>query len=165
MNENEDVLRDALAGIKRKRTRKIISRFNAQDGLLFDIKEGKTYVEGQGIVHVHDVKEIILDCGHSARIGLGHIAECGHTVCAFCIERFVLECARLGCFRKLCTVRKCRCSARSVDNIFFCRRHSIWARIDSFASFFILSSKEKAGEMMAVTEEYYSRRLQLRGEK
>lgn len=164
MNE-DDVLRDALAGIKTKRTRRRISKFDSNDGLLFDINEGKAYVEGQGIVHVQDVREIILECGHSARIGLGHIAECGHTVCALCIERFVLECAKPGCFRKLCTVRKCRCSARSVENLFYCKRHSIWARIDSFASLFILNANEKNEEVRAVTDEYYSRRLKLRGDK
>lgn len=162
MNENEDVLRDALAGIKTKRTRKIISRFNAQEGLLFDIKEGKTYIEGQGIVHVQDVKEIILDCGHSARIGLGHIAECGHTVCALCIERFVLECAEMSCFKKLCTVPKCKCSARDVDGVFFCKNHYFWACFDSFGSCLFLGKVGNEERIRAILSEYYSRRLQLR---
>jgi len=162
MNEHEDVLRDALAGIKTKRTRRRITRFNPSDGLLLDIEEGKVYVPGKGIVQVHEVKEKILDCGHSAGMGLGHIADCGHAVCALCVERYVLECAKPGCFRKLCTVKRCVCCAREVDNVFYCRKHSAWAGINSFAGFFILNEEDKAGEMRAVTEEYYSRRLQLR---
>lgn len=165
MNENDDALKDALAGIKTKRTRRRISRFNPEDGLLFEADEGKVYVPGRGIVHVHEVKEKILDCGHSARVGLGHIAECGHTVCALCIERFVLECAEMSCFKKLCTVPRCYRCAREVEGAFFCRKHYFWACIDSFLFLFLLNRKDKDERIRAILSEYYSRRLQLRGEK
>lgn len=165
MNENEDVLRDALAGIKTKRTRRRISKFNPEDGLLFEADEGKVYVPGKGIVHIHEVKEKIFDCGHSARIGLGHIAECGHTVCALCIERFVLECAEMSCFKKLCTVPGCYCRAREVDAAFFCKKHYFWACIDSFGGFLFLGKVGNEERVRAILSEYYSRRLQLRGEK
>ena len=49
MNEHDEVLRDALAGIKTKRTRRRITRFNPSDGLLLDIEEGKVYVPGNAV--------------------------------------------------------------------------------------------------------------------
>jgi len=165
MSEQDDVLRDALAGIKVKKTRKRISRFNASDGITAEIEEGKTHVPGKGIVHVQDVKEIILDCRHSSRFGIGHIADCGHAVCALCAEKLVLECAKPGCFRKLCTVRGCFCCARYVDAVFFCKKHYFWARIDSFGCSLLYHGKEWEERASVIADEYYSRRLQLRGEK
>jgi hypothetical protein len=162
MNDYEDILKDAVSGIKTKRTRKRISRFNPEDGLLFDVEEGKAYVEGKGIIHVRELQEKILDCGHSAANGIGHIAECGHSVCALCVERFVLECAKQDCFKKLCTVPRCRCCAREVEGVFYCRKHFFWVNIGSFASFLILGSANNEKRAIAVFNEYYSRRLQLR---
>lgn len=162
MNDYEDVLRDSLAGIKTKRIRKRISKFNPEDGLLFDVEEGKAYVEGRGIIHVSEVQEKILDCNHSGGFGLGHIAECGHTVCMLCVERFVLECAEPGCFKKLCTVPKCRCCAREVEGVFYCKEHCFWANIGSFLSPLFLGSINNEKRAMAVFNGYYSRRLQLR---
>lgn len=162
MNENDETLRDALAGIKTKRTRRRITKFNPEDGLLLDIEEGKVYVPGKGIVQIHEVKEKILDCNHSSRFGLGHIADCGHTVCSLCVERYVLECAKPGCFKKLCTVPKCKCCAREVDNVFFCKRHAFWARIDSFAFLVFMRGNENIDRLSGMNNEYYSRRIQLR---
>ena len=162
MSEHEDALRDAFAGIKTKRTRRRIARFNPEDGLLLDIEEGKVYVPGKGIVQVHEVKEKILDCNHSSRFGLGHIADCGHTVCTLCVERYVLECAKPGCFRKLCIVPKCKCCAREVENVFYCRKHFFMPFIDSFAFLVFMKKEENVERLNAMNAEYYSRRLQLR---
>jgi len=162
MNENEDVLRDAFAGIKTKRIRKRISKFNPEDGLLFDVEEGKAYVEGKGIIHVSELQEKILDCGHSAANGIGHIDDRDHAVCMLCVERFVLECAHPGCFKKLCTVPKCRCRAREVEGVFYCKEHYFWASIGSFVSHLVLGRVNNEKRAMAVFNEYYSRRLQLR---
>ncbi len=155
MNEQDDVLKDALSGIKTKRTRRRISRFNPEDGLLLDVEEGKVYVPGKGILHIREVKEKILDCGHSAGFGLGHIAECRHTVCVLCVERFVLECAEFSCFKKLCTVPRCYRCAREVEGVFFCRKHWFWACFDSFGSFLFLGKVGNEERARAIISEYY----------
>ncbi len=162
MDDYEDVLRDAVSGIKTKRVRKRISKFNPEDGLLFDLEEGKVYVEGKGIIHVRELQEKILDCRHSAANGIGHIADCGHAVCVLCVERFVLECAEPDCFKKLCTVSKCRCRAREVEGVFYCRWHYFWASIGSFVSHLVLGRVNNEERAKSVFNEYYSRRLQLR---
>ena len=123
MDERDEMLRDALGGIKTKRVRKIISRYNPSDGIASEIDEGKTYVPGRGIVHVQDVHKKILDCGHPLSLGLGHVAACGHTVCKACADKYGLECAEENCHWKLCTIEGCGCHARFKDGRYYCVEH------------------------------------------
>lgn len=164
MNQNEDILRDALSGIKTKRTRRRITKFDPKDGLLLDIEEGKVYSPGKGIIHIHEVKEKILDCNHSATFGLGHIASCGHTVCALCVERLILECAYHGCFKKLCTVEECDFCAREVEAVYYCREHYLKARVKAFVSPLLIGRTKSLERAVAVIDGYYARRLTLRRE-
>lgn len=129
------------------------------------INLSKIYVPGEGIEHIHRVNEKLLSCGHSAGFGLGHIPACGHAVCALCVERYVLECCREGCFKKLCTVRGCVCCARSVEGVFYCKTHSIMAVIGSISGNIFLSRTDNEQRIICRGGEYYSRRIQLRGEK
>lgn len=162
MNDHDDAVRDSLIGIKKKKMQRGISRFNAKNGLLYEVDESKIYVPGQGIEHIRKVNEKLLSCGHSAGFGVGHIAECGHAVCILCVERFVLECAEFGCFRKLCTVPDCECSACSVDYVFYCKKHAVKGKILSFACNIFASRSKNEERIMGTCGEYYSRRLQLR---
>ncbi len=162
MDDYDDVVRDSVSGIKKKRTQRRVSKFNIEDGLLYDIEESKVYVPGEGIGHIRRINEKLLSCGHSAGIGIGHIAECGHAPCALCVERSVLECAEPDCFRKLCTVPKCICSVHYVDGVFYCKEHAIKKKILSFFSFLFLGRTSNENRISEIRNEYYSRRLQLR---
>ncbi len=163
MNNSDDVFKEAMTGIKRRKRRVVLSRFNLEDGIVSDAEEYKGYVPGKGIIHIQDIKAKILDCGHSAGLGLGHICSHGHTVCAVCVEAYVLMCAR--CFEKLCTVEDCPCCAHEVDNVYFCRSHSTFALAMSFGSFLIMGPSKAGERFERINMAYYSGRLKIRDKR
>lgn len=112
-----------LSGIKRIRKQKRISKFNPEKGILSETETGRVYVPEQGIVEVENENELILDCGHSSVLGIGHMAECGHVICSECTKKLMLSCGHPGCFRKLCTVKNCGNRGMEYYGIYLCRKH------------------------------------------
>lgn len=163
MNNFDEVFKDAIIGIKKKKRRVRLSRFNAQDGIVSDTDEIKNYIPGQGIVHIQEVQAKILDCGHSAGLGLGHVADCGHTACAMCVEKFILECQDPGCFKRLCTVQGCLCCALYVDGVYSCKEHHFGALVGSFFSFIFLGGRGFDERLGNINNVYRARRMQIRG--
>lgn len=141
-NDNfDEAFLHGLSGIKRARTRKKILRFSKENGLLSDVEGSRVYVPGQGIVEVTGETEVILDCGHPAGLGIGHVADCGHLVCKQCVQKHILECADPGCFRKLCTVKGCRNSARMMIGVYFCRKHQAFTFIEALSKLFSIGPR------------------------
>lgn len=163
MDNFEGALKDEMSGIKKRKRIVRLSRFNLRDGIVSDTDEIKDYVPGKGIVHIQDIHAKILDCGHSAGLGLGHVADCGHTVCTLCVEKFILECQNPDCFRRLCTVERCPSCARFVDGVYSCRGHYFWAIIGSFFSSLFLGRRRFDERLERVGEVYSARRMQIRG--
>ncbi|MDP1854211.1 MAG: hypothetical protein Q8L26_08445 [Candidatus Omnitrophota bacterium] len=127
MNEESinKIIIDGPSGIKTVRIHKSISKFDPGKGIISEVEKGKIYVPEQGIIMVHNEKEIVLPCGHSASLGIGHVCNSGHLICLQCAQRYILVCIYPGCFRKLCTVPGCRDCARAVNSAYACRSHHL----------------------------------------
>ena len=163
--DEKDLLIEALMGIKRKRTRTEFSMFDPDDPAVFDEDEMKGYQPGKGIIHIKKTTRKIFNCGHSAEVGLGHIATCRHTVCALCMGRYVLECADGGCLKRLCLVEDCHNAAHFIDGVPYCEKHSKPALVWALGSLLFLGRRKREEIANQVADNYYGRRLQIRGDK
>ena len=152
----EEMFLNGMSGIKRKRKRKRVSPFNPEDRIVSDSGGGKVYVPGQGIFEGDDENEIVLSCGHPASFGLGHIADCGHVICMMCIKKHNLECADPCCFRKLCTVKGCKNSAKLMLGVYFCRKHQIGMVIEALANIMTLGMPKYNKWADRIKAEYFS---------
>jgi hypothetical protein len=149
MNNNnfEEILKFGIGGIKKVKRQKIILKFNSENGVLSDVETGKSYVEKHGIVEGIRQAIVLLPCGHPEGYGIGHEADCGHLICRRCVDSYYLVCAQPGCFRKFCTVRKCRNKPHVFGELPFCRKHyfSIAVEINGLA---LVLGRERAGRIM-----------------
>lgn len=155
----EEILESGINDIERAKKQKRILRFNARNGVVSDVESEKSYVPGQGIVEGVRETEIILDCGHPASFGLGHIAECGHAICLHCAQNEGLVCAEKGCFRKLCTVKGCRNRPCIMIGLSFCRKHQIGMLIEVLSSKMFEGGRKTQHWIDDMQQEYRSRRL------
>jgi hypothetical protein len=166
-DEFEEKIYQDLSGIKRFKKQKIISRFNAEDGVLSETEGGRFYVPGEGIVEGARETEILLDCGHSSIFGVGHVAECGHTVCRLCIQKYVLVCAHPGCFRNLCIVKGCRNSARVMRGVYsrmmigvyFCKKHQLGMFVKVLGRVLFTGRRRTREWMDEIKQEYFPNAL------
>ncbi len=159
-NDNfEDIFLNGISGIKRKRKRKRVSPFNPEDGIVSDSGGGTVFVPGHGIIEGDDETEIILACGHPANLGIGHRADCGHLICKLCTDTYPLVCAEHGCFRKFCTVRRCRNKPHTYAGLPFCRKHNnlILIEMSALAMLFGMQKPQRILENMR--KEYSLRHL------
>ncbi len=119
----ETLMNANARGIKKTRVVEKLS-FEAvgPDGEMSEYEEDTGIDKGGGILHKRTTKIKLFDCGHPAtKENFGHIAECGHTICSACVEKFNLICYYAGCMKKLCAVP--RCFTREVNGKLYCKRH------------------------------------------
>jgi len=152
----EEILLHGISGIKKFIKQKIILPYDKKKGVVSDVKGGKWHVPGQGIVEGARKTEVILDCGHPASFGLGHVAECGHVVCKLCVQRYALVCAYPGCFRNLCRVKGCSNSARMMSGVYFCKKHQFSEAVATLSNLLFLGRRRTQGIIDEVKQEYYS---------
>jgi len=154
--DEKDLLIEALMGIKRKRTRTEFSMFDPDNPAVFDEEEIKGYQPGKGIIHIKKTTRKIFNCGHPAEVGLGHIASCGHTVCAVCMQKSILECA-CGCLKRLCLVEGCDNAAYFVEGVPYCKKQGkithFWANIGPF----IVGRNERDRMLKRISDNYFGR--------
>jgi len=117
-------------GIKKtKRVQKI--SLGSEDLIVGEEEENTRMAKDGSIVHSHVTNKGLYDCNHAITPdNFGHKAECGHTVCKACAERYALVCSYEGCMRKLCA--KKGCYLRVVDGVNFCIEHGKGAKVYMF---------------------------------
>jgi len=155
-NNFDEIFTQGITGIKKTKRQKRISRFNWEEGVLFEEEAERSFDPMEGIVEKSRETEIILDCGHSSSVGFGHVSECGHTVCSLCLQKFVFLCAAPGCFLKLCTVIGCENLARAGFGVYFCKKHLITAFIANLVNLLISGGRVTREHNQALRNEYYS---------
>ncbi len=128
----EMLLNAKARGIKKTRiVDKLSSETVGRDGNLSEYEEDTSIDDDGGIIHKKTTKFKLFDCGHPAsKENFGHIAECGHTVCRDCVERWALICAYEGCLKKLCARPGCFLSV--ADGVNFCKAHGRGAKVYVF---------------------------------
>lgn len=155
-NDFEEIPKAGISGIKRFKKQKRFSSYNQENAVFSDVEGGRSYVPGHGIIEGVRETEIILDCGHSSSFGIGHIAECGHTVCLSCVQKYTLVCAHPSCFRKLCTVKGCKNSARMMSGVYFCKKHQFSEAVATLSNLLFLGRRRTQEIIDEVKQEYYS---------
>jgi len=155
-NNFEEKFAQGLSGIKKEKKQKRISRFDWKEGILFEVEAERGFDPEGGIIEGSIETEIILDCRHPSSVGFGHVAECGHTICRQCQEKFILTCADPGCFLRLCVVQGCSNSARAGLGVFFCKWHLVTALIANLVSMFISGRRITRENTEALRRDYYS---------
>jgi len=115
-----------------KKTKRVNKISLGSEDLVVGEEEENTRLSSDGsIVHSQVSKRGLYDCGHViTNDNFGHEAECGHTVCRACAERWDLVCAVEGCLNKLCTVNGC--SRRVIEGRNVCRQHVKWVKARIF---------------------------------
>jgi hypothetical protein len=129
-----EVLMNARArGIKKTRIVDKLSFETVGDDDDMSEYEEDTDLDSSGaILHKKTSRMKLFDCGHPAsRVNFGHKAECGHTICRECVEKYNLICAYPGCLKKLCSRPKCY--SRMVGGQFYCVKHGRWELIHAVA--------------------------------
>ena len=126
----ERLMHAKAKGIKKtKRVQKI--SLGSEDLVVGEEEENTRLSSDGSIVHSQVSKRGLYDCKHAITPdNFGHEAECGHTVCKECAERWDLVCAVEGCLNKLCTVNGC--SRRVIEGRNVCREHVKWVKARIF---------------------------------
>lgn len=160
--DDQDLLREAMLGIKRRRKVTKLMPFDSDNCNLAGEFEIKGYVPGQGIIHNEENHVIVLSCGHIGRPGI--VGECGHVSCEVCVNNYRLECAG-GCLKKLCLVPGCYNSAHFVGGVPYCEKHGKQMLVWILGARFFVGKNERDRILNEISASYYGGNLQIRSEK
>ena len=157
----DDIIKDSRDDIRREEKQKRLRRYDKKTGFLGRGEKRRRREPGEGIRITEDEDELVLNCRHPYRNGLGHEADCKHTVCIDCLERYNLVCAEPGCFRAFCTAEKCRNKPHMYAGLPFCLKHKLLF-MNMILSCNLLSKKKAERILQNYKREYESKKSKVR---